>query len=99
MGKNDDIMGFMKGKAKIIGDIEHSVPPEDWNSTFDQLDDAGLPDDVMEDRDKEPPQAREDWEPEYDDEPRTSDKSALDLFRESCEAADRERCKRKSEDQ
>jgi hypothetical protein len=31
---------------------------------------------------------REDWEPEYDDEPRTDGKSALDLFAESCQAAD-----------
>lgn len=34
---------------------------------------------------------REDWEPDYDDEPRTDGKSALDLFAESCRAADAER--------
>ncbi|HYH00960.1 MAG TPA: hypothetical protein VD837_17665 [Terriglobales bacterium] len=32
------------------------------------------------------------WNPaDYDDEPRTNGKSGLDLFRESCEAADRAR--------
>jgi predicted XRE-type DNA-binding protein len=31
------------------------------------------------------------WESDYDDEPRTDGKSALDLFAESCRAADAER--------
>lgn len=26
----DDIFGYMTGKAKIIGDIMHSGPAEDW---------------------------------------------------------------------
>lgn len=34
-GKGDDLFGFMKGKAKIIGDTEHSVPLEDWNLSHD----------------------------------------------------------------
>jgi hypothetical protein len=38
---------------------------------------------------------REDWEPDFDDEPRLPGKSSLDLFRESCEAADAERRKRR----
>jgi hypothetical protein len=37
---------------------------------------------------------REDWELEYDDEPRIDGKSSLDLFNESCKAADAERRKR-----
>ncbi len=27
----DDIFGFMAGKAKIVGDIETSAPLSDWN--------------------------------------------------------------------
>jgi prevent-host-death family protein len=29
--KPEDIFGYMKGKAKIVGDIMNSVPLEDWN--------------------------------------------------------------------
>ena len=37
------------------------------------------------------------WRTEdYDDEPRTDEKSALDLFRDSCEAADTEMKERKN---
>jgi prevent-host-death family protein len=28
----DDIFGYMIGKARIMGDIMNSVPPEDWDS-------------------------------------------------------------------
>lgn len=65
MSKKDEIIGFMKGKARIVGDIEHSVPTEDWNLGCDES-----------------------------DEPRTDGKTDLDLFRESCEAAERERNRR-----
>jgi prevent-host-death family protein len=27
----EDIFGFMAGKAKIVGDIETSIPLSDWN--------------------------------------------------------------------
>lgn len=40
----------------------------------------------MEDRDRSMPQVRE--EPESDDEPRIDGRSSLDLFNESCKAAD-----------
>lgn len=130
MTKNDDIFGFMKDKAKITGDVEHSVPTEDWNKSsieevFEQLDKAGLPNDVLQtefDRDRRLPQERPELDkmldvlgsgPDQDrdgterdsmptqgedglgcddsDEPRTTGKSALDLFNEACKAADRER--------
>jgi prevent-host-death family protein len=30
--KSDEIFGYMTGKAKIVGDIIHSAPEEDWKS-------------------------------------------------------------------
>jgi prevent-host-death family protein len=30
--KGEDIFGFMIGRAKIVGDIMTSTPPEDWES-------------------------------------------------------------------
>ena len=27
----DDIFGYMIGKAKIVGDVMNTVPAEDWN--------------------------------------------------------------------
>jgi prevent-host-death family protein len=30
--KSDEIFGYMTGKAKIVGDIIHSAPAEDWKS-------------------------------------------------------------------
>jgi prevent-host-death family protein len=30
--KSDQIFGYMTGKARIVGDIIHSVPAEDWKS-------------------------------------------------------------------
>ncbi len=29
--REDDIFGFMAGKARIVGDIETSAPLSDWN--------------------------------------------------------------------
>ena len=34
---------------------------------------------------------RENWEPDFDDEPRIDGKSSLDLFNEGCKAAEAER--------
>jgi hypothetical protein len=42
---------------------------------------------------------RESWEPEFDDEPRSGGKSALDLFAESCRAADADKARRENEQQ
>jgi prevent-host-death family protein len=28
--KSDEIFGYMTGKARIVGDIIHSAPAEDW---------------------------------------------------------------------
>lgn len=97
----------------------------DVEQVFEQLDQAGLPDDFRSDadRDRSLPMRRdaheelvgsddsqpltdedrawmkrEDWEPDYDDEPRTDGKSALDLFHKSCEAGDRERRESNSHD-
>jgi prevent-host-death family protein len=30
--KGDEIFGHMTGKAKIVGDVIHSLPAEDWKS-------------------------------------------------------------------
>jgi prevent-host-death family protein len=27
----DDIFGFLVGKGRIVGDIEHTIPVSDWN--------------------------------------------------------------------
>jgi len=31
--QEDDIFGFMTGKATIVGDVMNSTPLEDWEST------------------------------------------------------------------
>jgi len=28
----EDVFGYMVGKAKIVGDIINTIPPEDWNT-------------------------------------------------------------------
>ena len=27
----NEIFGFLAGKARIVGDIENTIPPSDWN--------------------------------------------------------------------
>ncbi|HWQ93284.1 MAG TPA: hypothetical protein VN673_16535 [Clostridia bacterium] len=70
--------------------MSESKKKPSWAEVFEALDKAPLRDDFLSpaDRDNSLPQVREDWEPEYDDEPRIDGKSSLDLFRESCEATD-----------
>jgi prevent-host-death family protein len=29
--KDDDILGFLAGKGRIVGDIENTIPLSDWN--------------------------------------------------------------------
>ena len=27
----DEIFGFLAGKVRIVGDVENTIPPSDWN--------------------------------------------------------------------
>lgn len=66
---------------------------KDWESFFVQCDQAGVPDDFMEDRDSEPPQERDElWDPaDYDDEPRSHGNFGLDPQQQSAADAAKQR--------